>query len=71
MTKCYSMSNLIQAMKRRVRGKKEMCIRDSLCSFLRAQAANICDTLFRDEYMGIVFGVVNMGAHRNLSLIHI
>ena len=46
-------------------GRMSNVVDDNLCSFLRAQAANICDTLFRDEYMGIVFGVVNMGAHRN------
>ena len=38
---------------------------DDLCSFFRGQAANISDALFGNEYMGIMFGVVNMGAHRN------
>ena len=38
---------------------------DDLCSFFRGQAANISDALFRNEYMSIMFGVVNMGAHRN------
>ena len=46
-------------------GRMSNIVDDNLCSFLRGQAANICNTLFGDEYMGIMFGVVNMGAHRN------
>lgn len=46
-------------------GRMSDVVDDDLCSFLRGQAANICNALFRNEHMGIMFGVVYMGAHRN------
>lgn len=46
-------------------GRMSDVVDDNLCSFLRGQTANISNTLFRNEYMGIMFGVVYMGAHRN------
>lgn len=48
-------------------GRMSHVVDNNLCSFLRGQAANICNALFGNEYMGIMFGVVNMGAHRNNS----
>ena len=38
---------------------------DDFRSFFRGQAANIGNALFGNEHMGVVFGVVHMGAHRN------
>ena len=46
-------------------GRMSDVVDDDLCSFFRGQAANISDALFGNEYMGIMFGVVYMGAHRN------
>ena len=46
-------------------GRMSNVVDDDLCSFFRGQAANISDALFGNEYMGIMFGVVYMGAHRN------
>ena len=46
-------------------GRMSNVVDDNLCSFLWGQAADICNALFGNEHMGIMFGVVNMGAHRN------
>ena len=40
-------------------------IDDNLCSFLRIKATNISYAVFRDEYVGIMFSVVDVGAERN------
>lgn len=40
-------------------------VNDNLRSFFRGKTADICHTLFGDEYMGVMFGVIDMGAHRN------
>ena len=37
----------------------------NLRSLFRGKTADICDTLFRKEDRGVMFGVINMRTHRN------
>lgn len=40
-------------------------VNDNLRSFFRGKTADIRYTLFGNEYMGVMFGVINMRTHRN------